>query len=143
MFVLLLVATIASFAIAQRLKREPLVLDKVEISGVFTPNNDCGRDFGLISFRVTRDDRADVEIVTPEGDLVKTLAKDKFLRSYKFFNYHWDGRNNYDEMQPAGRYRLRVHLIDQDRTLVTGPPLRLHDVEPNKRPDCDKKPATQ
>ncbi len=145
-FALLLLATIGAFAYAQRLKREPLILDKVTFGRAFatpngrikrrtafSPNGDCLADHGRIRFRVTRSDRAKVQIVDPDGVLVRTLVRKRFLKRYRFATFNWDGRDRYGKQAPPGRYKLRVVLIGQDRALTPGGTLRLHLVEP--KPD--------
>jgi hypothetical protein len=142
-FALLLLATVGAFAYAQRLKREPLILDKVTFghafvtangrvkhATAFSPNGDCLADNGRIRFRVTRSDRAKVQIVDTDGKLVRTLARDRFLKRYRFAAFHWDGRDRFGRPVPPGRYKLRVVLIGQDRALAPGGTLRLHLVEP-------------
>src|SRR3954452_25569276 len=86
-FALLVVATLAAFAWSQRVKRDPLVLDKVSLVGApvlhpenpvhsFTPNGDCRYDRVRIRFRVTKSDHANVQVVKPGGRLIITLARD-------------------------------------------------------------------
>lgn len=139
-FALLVVSTLAAFAWSQRLKRDPLVLDKVSfgttVSRSFTPNHDCRFDSIRIRFRVTRSDNANVQIVKPGGKLVVTLARDEFLKRYRFFTFYWDGRVRNDGPAPPGRYKLRVKLLGQDRTLVPGGVMRLHDAPRNPTKDC-------
>lgn len=140
---LLAVATIGAFAYAQRLKREPLVLDRVvlgqkpdgpnsKLQTAFTPNADCIFDNGRIRFRVTKSSHADIQIIDPDGTVVRTLARDRFLKRYTFFTLYWDGRDDAGHLAPAGRYKLRLILHDEDRSLVPGGALRLHDVPPKK-----------
>lgn len=130
-FALLVVATLAAFAWSQRVKRDPLVLDRVTFgkpaSRAFTPNGDCRFDRIRIRFRVTRSDRGNVQIVEPGGRLVVTLARDRYLQRYRFFTFYWDGRMRNDGIAPPGRYKLRVKLLGQDRTLVPGGVMRLHE----------------
>ncbi len=136
----LAIATVGAFAYAQRLKREPLILDKVTFGtkktrGAFTPNGDCVNDRGRIRFRITRSDRADVEITDPDGALVRTLAADRFLKRYRFFVFHWDGRSDDGTLAVPGRYKLRLALLEQSRELTPGGSLRLHRA-PRNRPGC-------
>ncbi len=137
-FALLVLATVAAFGWSQRLKRDPLVLDHVSFgtpaSRSFTPNRDCRFDRIRIRFRVTRSDHAHIQIVKPGGKLVITLARDRFLKRYRFSTFYWDGRTRNDGGAPPGRYKLRVKLLDQDRTLVPGGVMRLHKAprEPTK-----------
>jgi hypothetical protein len=137
-FALLVVATLAAFAWSQRLKRDPLVLDRVSFAAVprlhpaarprhaFTPNRDCRHDRMRIRFRMTQSDDADVQVVKPGGKLIVTLARDEYLKRYTFFTYYWDGRIRGGGVAPSGRYKLRVKMLGQDRTLVPGGVMRLH-----------------
>ncbi len=138
-FALLVVATLAAFAWSQRLKRDPLVLDRVSFVAVprlhpqapsvraFTPNRDCRFDRIRIRFRMTQSDRANVQIVKPGGKLVVTLARDQYLKRYTFFTFYWDGRMRGGGTAEPGRYRLRVKMLGQERTLVPGGVMRLHE----------------
>jgi hypothetical protein len=149
-FALLVLATIAAFAWSQRLKRDPLVLDRVSFLVVprihlhappvraFTPNRDCRNDRIRIRFRVTRSDRADVQVVKPGGKLVVTVARDTYLKRYRFFTFYWDGRTRDDGTASPGRYKLRVKLLGQDRVLVPGGVMRLHRGRANPAPDCKR-----
>jgi hypothetical protein len=141
-FALLVAATVAAFAWSQRLKRDPLVLDHVTFgtaaSRAFTPNRDCRFDRIRIRFRVTRSDRADVQVVKPGGKLIVTLARDVYLKRYRFFTYYWDGRSRNDGIAPPGRYKLRVKLLGQDRTLVPGGVMRLHEAPRIPPSDCKR-----
>jgi hypothetical protein len=136
-FALLVIATIAAFAYAQRVKRDPLVLDKVTFVAVpdlhpehpvhpFTPNGDCHYDSERIRFRVTRSDDATVQVVKPSGRVVITLARDRFLKRYHFHTFYWDGRQRGGGIAPAGRYKLRVELLGQERVLVPPGSIHLH-----------------
>lgn len=140
-FALLVLATLAAFAWSQRLKRDPLVLDRVTFvapkeplptrgkqvyAPAFTPNADCRFDLVRIRFRTTQSDRGTVQVVKPGGKLVITLARDEFLKRYKFHTFYWDGRIRNDGIAPPGRYKLRVKLLDEDRVLVPPGVIRLH-----------------
>ena len=133
-FALLVLFTVAAFAWSQRLKRDPLVIDRVTFgtpaSRGFTPNRDCRFDRIRIRFRVTRSDEAVVQIVKPGGKLVVTLARERFLKRYHFFTFYWDGRSRYGMPATPGRYKLRVKLLSQDRVLVPPGALRLHRAPP-------------
>jgi hypothetical protein len=163
-FALLVAATVAAFAWSQHLKRDPLVLDRVSFVAVprlhpdsppvrsFTPNGDCRYDRIRIRFRVTRSDRANVQVVKPGGKLVVTLARDTYLKRYRFFTYYWDGRRRKDRgdggvrgagKAPPGRYKLRVKLLGQDRTLVPGGVMRLHRAQPDPTASCKRAGAAK
>lgn len=144
-FALLVLATVAAFGWAQRLKRDPLVLDRVTFVAApvlhprnpvhsFTPNGDCHYDRVRIKFRVTQSDDATVQVVKPGGRVVVTLARDEFLKRYHYFSFYWDGRQRGGGIAAPGRYKLRVKLLDQDRVLVPPGTIRLHRV-PARSPD--------
>lgn len=148
-FALLVVATVAAFAWSQRLKRDPLVLDRVSFRPVpyltgtsparaFTPNGDCRLDRVRIRFRTTISDTGDVQVVKPGGKLIVTLARDTYLKRYSFHTFYWDGRTRNDGIAPPGRYKLRVKLLDENRTLVPGGVMRLHRSPPQSTKNCAK-----
>ena len=129
-FALLVVATVAAFAYAQRVKRDPLLVDHYRIgtkdSNVFTPRETCNRRIRL-KFRTTTSNDGTVEIIRPGGEIVSVLAKKQFLKRYSYHVYHWNGTNDDGVIQPAGRYRLRVMLEDEGRELTLPGTIRLHD----------------
>jgi hypothetical protein len=140
-FALLVLATVAAFAYSQRLKRDPLVLDRVTLVSplhpappgaepptrrAFTPNGDCRYDLERIRFRVTQSDDATVQVVKPGGKLVITLARDRYLKRYHFYTYYWGGLTRNDGIAPPGRDKLRGNLLGQDRVLVPPGAIRLH-----------------
>ena len=97
----------------RRLKRDPLVLDKVTFVGApvlhpknpvhsFTPNGDCRYDRIRIQLpghplrprhRPGRQARR---------RLVVTLARDRFLKRYHFHTFYWDGRQRGRRHRPPG-----------------------------------------
>jgi hypothetical protein len=144
-FALLVLATLAAFAFSQRLKRDPLVLDRVTFgtpaSRSFTPNRDCRLDRERIRFRVTQSDHATVQVVKPGGKLLVTLARDTYLKRYHFFTFYWDGRSRNDGIAPPGRYKLRVKLLAQDRVLVPPGLMRLHRARRSPTEGCERATA--
>jgi hypothetical protein len=58
--------------------------------------------------------------------VVITLARDRYLKRYHFFTFYWDGRSRNDGIAAPGRYKLRVRLIGQERTLVPPGAIKLH-----------------
>src|SRR3954454_10893748 len=144
-FALLVLATVAAFAYAQRVKRDPLVLDRVSFVGAlrargevakhaFTPNGDCRRDLMRIRFRTTISDRGTVQVIEPGGRVVFTLARDQLLKRYTFHTYYWDGRQRGGGTAHRGRYKLRVKL--GDRVLVTPGVIRLHRSPQHAKSNC-------
>jgi hypothetical protein len=140
-FALLVIATVAAFAYSQRSKRDPLVVDRVTMVGApvlhpkhpvhsFTPNGDCRYDRIRIRFRTTISDHGTVQVVRPGGRLVKTLARDVFLKRYRFHTFYWGGSDRRGGTAPPGRYKLRITLYGQDRVLVPPGVIRLNRAQP-------------
>ncbi len=135
-FALLVLATVAAFAWAQRVKRDPLVLDRVTFAAVPNPHprhpvrafmpGGCDLNRMRIRFRTTQSDHGTVQVVKPGGRVVITLARDRFLKRYTFHTFYWDGHMRNDGIAPPGRYKLRVKLLGQGRTLVTPGAIKLH-----------------
>jgi len=150
-FALLILATVAAFAWSQKQKRDPLVLDKVTIVPVprtnstppaFTPNGDCRFDRVRIRFRTTQSDDGTVQVIRPGGRVVVTLARDEFLKRYKFHTFFWDGRQRGGGTAPPGRYKLRVKLIGQGRILVPPGVIRLHRASDTDGSACTERAGT-
>ena len=146
-FALLVLATVAAFAYSQREKRDPLVLDKVSIVAApilhpknpvrpFTPNGDCRYDSVRIRFRTTISDDGTVQVIRPGGKVVVTLARDKFLKRYRYHTYYWDGRQRGGGVARPGRYKLRVTLLGEDRTLTPSGVIKLHRSSGKKSSAC-------
>jgi len=146
-FALLALATVAAFAYAQRLKREPLILDKVAFSPlvrgetVVTPNGDGRGEFARVRFRLTHTDRGVVQIIDKEdravraftvkvisrrGRVTTELRPGAVLPAFKDFAFRWNGRVGGGRPAATGPYRLRVRLLDEDRTLVPGGRIKVH-----------------
>lgn len=157
---LLVVATVAAFGVSQRLKREPLVVDRVEYratgSGrdnrqptVFSPNGDCRHDRMVIRFRTTRSEIADLEIVTPDDRSIRYLAKGRFFKRYREHRLVWDGRTDAGLVPPTGRYGVRITMEELDRSFRLPGWIRVHDFAaqgsacspPGKSPAAETAPA--
>jgi FlgD Ig-like domain len=128
-FALLVLATVAAFAWSQRLKRDPLLLDHISFSSggsrFFTPQQNCRFKPERIRFRMTSSDHATVQVIAPGGRLVRTIARDRFMARYNYFTFYWDGRDRAGALAPSGRYKLRVRLLEGERTLVPPGVIRL------------------
>lgn len=138
---LLFVATVAAFVWSQRLKREPLVIDRVEFIAVgspehkptvFTPNGDCRRDTISINFRTTKSDVAKVEIIGPGGNPIRVIESDRFFKRYREHSLEWDGRKDNGRVPRTDQYRVRVTMKDLDRVLYLPGKIRLRNVEPQE-----------
>ena len=144
---LLVIATIAAFVWSQRLKREPLVIDRVEyrVLGftangeaptVFSPNGDCKRDRMSINFRTTKSDTADVEIIGLGGNPIRTLARDRFFKRYREHTLVWNGRKDDGRIPRTGKFRVRVTMNGEGRVLYLPGWIRVHNYEPRGPSGC-------
>jgi hypothetical protein len=150
-FALLVAATVAAFAAAQRLKHEPLILDQVKIHPlrhgrtVISPNGDGYADVAHIRFRLTRSDHGVVQIINRHDVAVRKLTvrvvskrnrvlerirPGRRLPSYKVLAVGWNGRNGAGKPLAPGPYRLRVRLLGENRTLIPGGRIHVHRVIP-------------
>lgn len=134
---LLLVLTVGAFGLSQRLKREPLIIDRVTYRAVgagetdpkrtvFSPNGDCRRDRMTINFRTTRSDHADVDIIGPGETLVRRLAEDRFFKRYREHTLVWDGRKDNGNVPRTNYFRVRVTMRGEGRVLFLPGRIRLH-----------------
>ncbi len=134
---LLLVLTVGAFGLSQRLKREPLVIDRVSYTAlgadendpkrtVFSPNGDCRRDRMVIAFRTTKSDVADVDVIGQGDVLIRRLAEDRFFKRYREHELVWDGRKENGNVPQSGVYRVRVTMKGLDRELYLPGRIRLH-----------------
>jgi hypothetical protein len=151
----LIVATVAAFAVAQRQKRKPLVLDKVTFAPlvkgrtVITPNGDGHADLARVRFRLTRSDHGvvqlidrndrpvrtfTVKIISMRGRVTARLAPGALLPAYKSLAFQWNGHVNGGRPAPTGPYRLQVKLLGEDRTLVPGGRIRVHTLSSVPKP---------
>lgn len=149
-FALLVVATLAAFAYAQRRKREPLILDKVTFSpllagrSVITPNGDGRNDFVHVRFRLTETDRGIVDVVdsdehpvkafkvkilSEKGRVTARIPPGGELEAFKNFALRWNGRTSRGVPVQTGPYHLRVRLLGDDRTLIPAGRIRVHTLQ--------------
>lgn len=144
-FALLVLAAVGAFFVAQRLKSAPPIVQGVKISSpVFSPNGDGRLDRERVSFRLKRAETIDVAVVDEQGDAVRELASGLPLRAYsRSPELVWDGRDADGRVAPDGRYRIRVTLRREGRSIVlprsfvldtTPPRVEVLSVGPRKGP---------
>lgn len=134
-FLLLVAATFAAFFVAQRLKNSPSVLQVLRFPGVVSPNSDGRFDTLRINFRLKEADDVTVQIVDDDGDPVATVVEDLRVEAYSPFEeaLRWDGRDDEGRVVPDGRYRLRIILQGQGRTIIPTRSLRVDTTPPRPR----------
>jgi hypothetical protein len=119
-FGLLVVACFAAFAITQRLKHTPTVVQRFELTPFFSPTPSGRHKKERISFRIANTDEVTVTVLDSSGNEVATLTREKRVTRYKQFKLEWNGRrgeNGSGTPAPAGEYRVRVRLRGQSRTV--------------------------
>jgi flagellar hook assembly protein FlgD len=150
-FATLVIATFGAFFVAQRLKAEPGVFARVGVEQrVFSPNGDGRLERAILRFAPREADRVDVEVVDPDGDVVRRRVQDEPLEAGERLETRWDGRDDAGRLVPDGTYRFQVTLRRQGRTVVvpriltkdTRPPSpRVLSVGPGQSRDAQGRPV--
>jgi hypothetical protein len=149
--VVLLAATAAAFAFAQRAKLEdsPILNTRYDrlISPVCTACRPDARQIP-IAFRLRTEDEVTVDIVDAKGAVVRSgLLRGRYTP--RRLRVSWDGRDSDGRVVVNGLYRVRVKLEDDQRTLefpneirVDGTPPAIEKIEVRPRvisPDGDRR----
>ena len=120
-FFALLAVTLAVAVLVIRARTPDLVLEVESI----TPRELVIDGFGTdpseveIGFFVREPDpRAEVAIVDPHDEVVRTLAAAVPLEAERPVTYRWDGRSDGGALVRPGRYRLRVTLPERGREMA-------------------------
>jgi hypothetical protein len=137
-FAALVLACFAAFAITQHLKHTPSAVQVFMGDPWFEPSAPAGpRPVEHLSFRIAKSDDVTVAIVDSSDDVVATLLRNRPLARYTQLSFQWDGRHGptttpppasgtpQDRLVPVdrgplaarGEYRVRVHLLHQNRTV--------------------------
>jgi hypothetical protein len=120
----LLVATTAAFAFTEVLKLELSPVTAPRFDKLFSPTCACETSTARLALRLREPATVDAVIVDDDGDAVRTLATDARRRRGPVA-FRWDGRDDAGDVVPDGRYRLRIHLDEQRRTIVIPNPIRV------------------
>ena len=132
-FALLVIATGAAFFLAQKLKTADPVLLSFRISAkAISPNGDGRFERQRITFRLKRNELIDVAVVDDRGDQVRELVSGLRLPAYRTISpLVWNGRDQQGVIVADGRYRIRVTLRREGRSIVV-PQSFLVDTTPPK-----------
>ncbi|HWM08775.1 MAG TPA: FlgD immunoglobulin-like domain containing protein [Solirubrobacteraceae bacterium] len=128
-FVLLVGATFAAFFAAQRIKGEPAVAQVVSLTRVFSPNGDSAKEINRFEVELRERSEISVDVVDTNGDAVRRLAEEATVGPDAPLELAWDGRTDAGERVPDGRYRVRVTLRREGRSVVV-PRTTLVDTKP-------------
>ncbi|MCC6224094.1 MAG: hypothetical protein IT201_11475 [Thermoleophilia bacterium] len=145
--VLALVAgTAAAFAVAERLKLERSPITAPRFDRLFSPVCECETGSARLRLRFRRAETVDATIVDASGEHVRALVRGERIRAGDHV-FVWDGRDDAGEVASDGRYRLRLRLVGERRTILvpttvqldaTPPEVTLVGVEPDVfSPDGD------
>ena len=126
----LLAATALAFVYTESLKLTPSpILGTRVLPKVISPVCDCATDSAVIAFRLREADVIGVEIIDGDGDVVRHLVRrDRVPRGA--VSFVWDGRTDLGIALPEGKYRPRVKLRRQRRTIVLPNPIRIDTTPP-------------
>lgn len=129
-FAALVLATLGGVLGAGRLGRSPNALEAVRAPDRFSPNADGRLDSAPVSLRVARSDDVRLSVLNAAGDEVRVLDARRALRAGELGRFTWDGRAGTGAVAPDGRYRLRVVLRREGRSLIGALPTRLDTTPP-------------
>jgi hypothetical protein len=136
----LLVATTAAFVVTEALKLDRPAVGQFRGDTVFSPTCSCPQQRARFSFRLRQAQTVDVVIVDENGEPVRVLASAARPGRGRV-GFRWGGREDAGDIVRDGAYRVRVRLMEEDRTVTFGRPLvvdtqpprlTLVDVEPRR-----------
>ena len=132
LFALFVLATGGAFVATQRLKRSTPIVERVFFYQYLSPNNDGRKDTATLRFDLPKAQRVTVSLVDRTGEVVRTLADDRFL-SKGTHPFVWDGRDDDGVVVPDGIYRMRVGLREEGRSVTAPRILHVDTVPPHPR----------
>jgi hypothetical protein len=140
-FALLVVACFVAFFVTQRLKHTPTAVQSFKLTPFFSPTPTGHIKAERISFKLARADEVTVTVIDSGGGTVATLVRDRPVPRYKQFSLRWSGREGTaraytaalsadglslivtpitsGKLAPAGEYRVRVRLREQNREVLS------------------------
>jgi hypothetical protein len=129
-FAVLVIATFGAFFVAQRLKNAPPVLSRLTVFPYFSPNGDGRFDVARVSFKVKKTDDVSVSVLDSSGDEVRELMSSRRVASSELVRLKWDGRTHDGARARDGRYRYRITLQHEGRSVVPATSVRLDTTPP-------------
>lgn len=114
---MLLGGTAAAFAVTevQKLERSPVTAPR--FTKHFSPICKCDRDVAQLTFRLRTPETLDAAIIDSSGNVVEALVENERYGAGPV-SFIWDGRDLTGGALPDGRYRLRVRLRTDRRTIL-------------------------
>ena len=129
---LLLVATAAAFAVVERLKLERAPVTGPRFDRLLAPTCACEHARAALRIRLREPETIDASIVDAGGKRVRTLAA-ALPRPRGSTRFTWDGRDDEGNVVRDGRYRLRLDLREDERSIVIPTPIRVDATPPRLR----------
>ncbi|MDQ8044165.1 MAG: hypothetical protein AAGC46_01330 [Solirubrobacteraceae bacterium] len=119
-FAVVIVATALSFALAQRLKRAPPLINtkSVKARTLFSPKLDAGVVRARFSFTLTKPDTITMVVTNLAGGVVRTLRRDQTVDRYTPISGTWNGADDHGKLLPDGRYRIKIELEKAGRAVL-------------------------
>jgi hypothetical protein len=139
-FVALAVVTVAAFFVEQHLKvstplvagdpkPHPATINPVSGGVCLYPSGAHGRKkptsfrrMKISFYLLNKSDDVDVDIITPDGELVKQIATDFHMQGGGApgtrKGFVWNGRTTSGRVAPDGTYEIKVVLLHQDRSVI-------------------------
>lgn len=135
----LLAATIAAFALAERLKLEPSPITNTRVPyRIISPVCDCPTEVAPIRFVLRKPGRV-VAVILHGEDVVRTLVDRRYPAGR--VRLRWDGRDEAGRVVPEAAYMPRVRLPEEKRTFSLLTPIRV-DTTPPRLTGADVAPRT-
>jgi hypothetical protein len=132
----LVAATTAAFAVAERLKLERSPITVPNRDGAYTrefsPVCDCDQATARLRLRFRRDEIVTAVIVDARDRPVRTLDEATFVDRGDH-TFEWDGRDDAGKVVPDARYRLRLRFERERRSILVQPTIRVDTKPPRLR----------
>ena len=132
-FGVLVVATFGAFFLAQRLKNSPPVVGEIHVFPFFSPNGDGRFDKARLTFKPKETDDITVAVLDSSGDEVRQLLSSRHVHAGELVRLLWDGLTDDGRRAPDGRYRYRITLRHQGRSVKLASSVRLDTTPPRPR----------
>jgi flagellar hook assembly protein FlgD len=132
-FGVLVVATFGAFFLAQRLKNSPPVVGEIHVFPFFSPNGDGRFDKARLTFKPKETDDITVAVLDSSGDEVRQLLSSRHVHAGELVRLLWDGLTDDGRRAADGRYRYRITLRHQGRSVKLASSVRLDTTPPRPR----------
>jgi len=125
----LLGGSAAAFAFTEHLKLEKSPVYNTQVGKQLGPNCRCQHDHVGIQFTLRKPDRLSLVVVDSDGKVVRTLLMPTPVRAGRQ-RFQWKGRDDSNQVVPAGTYKPRLHLANEHRTILMPNPINVDPTAP-------------